>query len=163
MNDATPLGATIEPSLDALELETFLPYRLSLLAHLVSHGISSAYEARHGISPAQWRVMAAVAEQPGITAQRVVSRTPMDKVKVSRAVAGLSEQGLLRRSASPRDGRASLLTLTAAGKRVYEDIRPRAEAYAERLLEVLSPAERESLQDMLGRLVVAARGLGERG
>ncbi|MEM9300888.1 MAG: MarR family winged helix-turn-helix transcriptional regulator [Pseudomonadota bacterium] len=155
MNDSASTG---EPALD---LERFLPYRLSLLAHLVGKGISEAYRTKHGLSTAQWRVLAAVAEHPGITAQRVVAMTPMDKVMVSRAVAALSDQGLVERRASTADGRKSLLGLTGSGRRIYRAIAPRARAYAEALQEELSEAERAQLEVLTGRLIDAARRLEE--
>ena len=106
-----------------LELSSFMPYRLNQLAHLVSRGIANIYEDRHGLTAAQWRVMAAVAETPGITAQKVVEMTPMDKVTVSRAVAALCEMELLQRTASKTDGRVALLSLTTDGINIYQQIR----------------------------------------
>jgi DNA-binding MarR family transcriptional regulator len=147
---------------DALELESFLPYRLSLLADLVGRGISEAYRERHGLTTAQWRVLAAVAEYPGITAQRVVAMTPMDKVMVSRAVAALSEKRLLSRAASREDGRMSLLELTREGRRIYRAVAPRAAAYAEALQSGLSDAERREFHRLAGRLIKAARDLESR-
>jgi DNA-binding MarR family transcriptional regulator len=97
---------------DPLVLETFLPYRISRLAERVSRSLSQVYSERFGISVPQWRILATLAEAPGLTAQRVAACTNMDKVKVSRAVAELESRGHLRRERSARDGRASDLHLT---------------------------------------------------
>jgi DNA-binding MarR family transcriptional regulator len=101
---------------DPLVLETFLPYRISRLAERVSRSLSQVYSERFGISVPQWRILATLAEAPGLTAQRVAACTNMDKVKVSRAVAELESRGHLRRERSARDGRASDLHLTDEGK-----------------------------------------------
>ncbi|MCA1778441.1 MAG: MarR family transcriptional regulator, partial [Xanthomonadaceae bacterium] len=41
-----------------LELENFLPYRLSVLSNRVSQGIAATYEQRFGLSVTEWRVIA---------------------------------------------------------------------------------------------------------
>lgn len=144
---------------EVLDLDAFLPYRLSLLADLVGRGISATYERDFGLTTAQWRVLAAVARHPGATAQRIVAMTPMDKVQVSRAVARLCEQGLLARGACPRDGRSSLLSLTHRGLALYRAIAPRAAAYDRALQGALTPDEQRSLLELTARLIEAARSL----
>lgn len=142
-----------------LELGTFMPYRLNQLAHLVSRGIATIYEERHGLTAAQWRVMAAVAERPGLTAQKVVAITPMDKVTVSRAVAALCEMDLLQRNASKTDGRVALLSLTTDGANIYQQIFPKALKYADQLQQGLSQDERELYLTLTSRLINAANAI----
>jgi DNA-binding MarR family transcriptional regulator len=144
-----------------LQLDSFLPYRINLLAHLVSQGIGSTYKDRFGLSAAQWRVLAAVAQYPRITAQRVVELTPMDKVKVSRAVAALSEMGLLSRHASPRDGRVALLELTDQGWNIYSEIEPQARQYAEQLARALTPEQQRQYLELTAKLIESAVQLGD--
>ncbi len=50
----------MQNALQALELEKFLPYRLSVLAQLVSESLHDLYAAPFGLSVTQWRVMAAL-------------------------------------------------------------------------------------------------------
>jgi len=107
-----------------IRLDSFLPYRLAVLSHRLSEALAAIYEDRHGLSPPQWRVMAAVAERPGRTAQDVVRMTPMEKATVSRAVSALIARGLLKREADDRDGRSSRLVLTGAGQALYDAIAP---------------------------------------
>ena len=76
-----------------LELEGFLPYRLSVLSNTVSQAIAAEYEQRFGLSVTEWRVMAVLGRYTGISAREVAERTAMDKVAVSRAVARLLESG----------------------------------------------------------------------
>ena len=48
-----PAAAQTNPGGEAarqrLELERFLPYRLNVLAHVVSQGLSGLYGSRHGL------------------------------------------------------------------------------------------------------------------
>jgi DNA-binding MarR family transcriptional regulator len=141
-----------------LELETFLPYRLNVLASVVSQGLSSVYAERYGIGIPEWRVMATLGQFGTLTAKAIGAHSRMHKTKVSRAVAALSERDLLERRANEQDLRAAFLTLSPAGLAIYDDLVPVAKAYAEALTEGLNADERA----VLDRLVTAltARGLG---
>jgi DNA-binding MarR family transcriptional regulator len=90
-----------------LHLDKFLPYRLSVLSNTVSSAIAAAYFVNFGLSIPEWRVMAVLAANPGLSAAEVTARTAMDKVAVSRAVAALISAGRLHRTTVPAD-RATL-------------------------------------------------------
>ena len=80
-------GAAKEPHNGArLDLEAFVPYRLSVLSNRVSGAIARQYTERFGLTMAEWRVMAVLGGSPGLSARELSSRTGMDKVQVSRAV-----------------------------------------------------------------------------
>lgn len=133
----------------ALDLEHFLPYRLSVLTNTISQAIAAEYEARFGLSVTQWRAMAILGRHDNLAARDVAARSAMDKVAVSRALAGLVEQGLVRRTTAREDKRESRLRLTAAGRRVHDQIVPLALAHERRLLERLDPEERRWLTRIL--------------
>lgn len=140
------------PANGKLDLEHFLPYRLSVLSNTVSSALAGAYARRFGLTIPQWRVVAVLARSPGLSAAGVAERTAMDKVAVSRAVAGLARSGRVRRMLAASDRRRSVLTLTARGRAVYRQIVPLALAYERRLLGELSPAEQAQFDRLLGRL-----------
>ena len=83
-------------------------------------------------------------------------RTAMDKVAVSRAVAGLIEVGYLERKSSEEDARRSMLFLTSAGKSVYDDIVPMAISEEQALESVLTPEERRELTRLMEKLAQSA-------
>ena len=58
---------------------------------------------------------------------------------MTRLVAGLEEDGFVRREASPTDGRSVLVHATAKGKRVMEQGRSRRVAFLARKLRELDP------------------------
>ena len=138
-----------------IRLDRFLPYRLAVLSHRLSETLAGIYEGRHGISTPQWRVMAAVAEAPGRTAQDVVRMTPMEKATVSRAVSALIARGFLKREADDRDGRASRLMLTPAGEVAYADIAPAVREIEARLEASLPEGARERILLTLDTLETA--------
>jgi len=138
-----------------LELDRFLPYRLSVLSNIVSTAISGAYEKRFGLTIPEWRVMAVLAMTPDLSAAEVAQRTAMDKVAVSRAVASLLRERRIVRQTARADRRRSLLRLSAAGLKVYAQVVPVALDYERDLLAPLTRKDREvvdrAIRILLGR------------
>ncbi|KCZ92893.1 MarR family winged helix-turn-helix transcriptional regulator [Hyphomonas johnsonii] len=139
-----------------LRLREFLPYRLSVLSNTVSRGIADLYDRAFGLSIWQWRVMAVLGENAAITATEIGQFTAMDKVAVSRAVASLLDSGHIAREASLEDGRRALLSLTAKGKDVYEQIVPIALGAERNLVSALSAEEHAQLDGLMEKLARAA-------
>src|SRR5690242_8593047 len=108
----------------ALDLDTFMPYRLSVLSNRVSKAIAGEYSSRFGLTIPEWRVMAVLGGTPGLSARAVAERTEMDKVQVSRAVARLLRAKRIERSADGDDGRVTRLALSSRGKTIYDEIAP---------------------------------------
>lgn len=143
----------------SLELEAFLPYRLSVLSNTVSSRIAHTYSERFGLTIPQWRIIAVLGRASGLTANDVAERTAMDKVMVSRAVAALLKSGRLARRPHPDDGRSASLALTPKGRAIYEEIVPLALAIEGQLLECLSDSDARALDRALSKLSQAARSL----
>lgn len=135
-----------------LELECFLPYRLSVLSNRISQAIARIYQQRFGLDVTEWRIMAVLGRYPGLSAGEVAERTAMDKVAISRGVARLLERELITRAVHEDDRRRSILGLSEAGRAVYDEIAPLALDYEQRLLAELADEEREWLQRLLARL-----------
>lgn len=148
-------AAAAEP----LDLERFLPYRLSLLSNTVSNAIARRYSERFGLSVPAWRVMAVLGRFPGASANAVAQRTQMDKVQVSRAVAQLVRAGRVLRETSADDRRVVHLRLTPAGYAVYGEIAPLARSFEAALVGSLSAADRAALDALMERLQAAAETL----
>jgi DNA-binding MarR family transcriptional regulator len=141
-----------DPGAPALELERFLPYRLSVLSNRVSSAIERVYGDRFGVGVTEWRVMAVLGHQPRLSAGEVASRTAMDKVAVSRAVTGLVERGLVEREVHDDDRRRSVLALSPQGRAVHDQIVPMALAFEQRVLGGMDADERDLLFRLLDRL-----------
>lgn len=137
---------------DPLLLERFLPYRLSVLSNLISSRIAAHYSERFGLGIPEWRVLAVLAQEPGLSAAEVAERTAMDKVAVSRAVAALQRTGRLERAMDASDRRRSRLRLSAAGAEVYRQVVPVARRLEHDLLDALAPDDRAALDRILRAL-----------
>ena len=141
----------------ALQLEKFLPYRLSVLAQLVSESLRDLYAGPFGLSVTQWRVMAALGRFASLSASDVGQRIVMDKVAVSRAVASLMKRGLVERATDLDDRRRASLRLTPKGRTVHAQIVPLALKYEADLYEALSAEERHALNSLCDRLFAHAK------
>ena len=135
-----------------LQLDDFLPFRLSYTSNLVSERIARSYEALFGLKIPEWRLIAVIAEGQGTTQQDIGARTRMDKVTVSRAAIALFERGLITRAPNPADGRSHLLTLTPAGHTLYAQIAPKALELEAAIFGQFSSEELAALKNMLRRV-----------
>lgn len=143
-----------------LDLDHFLPYRLSILSNRASDAIARHYSDRFGLSVPEWRVMAVLGQTPGMSARDVAQRTAMDKVQVSRAVASLVDARRVNREGDETDGRVTRLSLTAKGQAIYDEVVPLALHLEEVLLSALTPQERRGLELLMAKLMRQARLLG---
>jgi DNA-binding MarR family transcriptional regulator len=141
------------PAHAPLELEHFLPYRLSILSNTVSQSIATEYQDRFELSMTEWRVMTILARFPEISAREVVDRSAMDKVAVSRAVARLVNAGRVDRGIHDGDKRRSVLQLSEAGWAIHDEVAPLARAHERELLARLDEGEQVQLNSILDKLL----------
>jgi DNA-binding MarR family transcriptional regulator len=136
----------------ALKLEQFLPYQLNVVAALVSEALSRVYARRYRIGIPEWRVLVTLGQFGVMTGKAIGAHTHMHKTKVSRAVALLEKRKLLARRINRADMRESFLSLTAAGRAIYEELAPHALDFARRLIEILTPSDRDAFQRALQQI-----------
>jgi len=150
-----------DPSVDAmgrgdnapLKLEQFLPYRLNVVASLVSQALSRIYADRYGIGVPEWRVLVTLGQFGMMTGKAIGSHSHMHKTKVSRAVAMLEQRKLVTRRANRADLREAFLALTPAGRTMYDDLAPVALDFADRLASAVDPADRAAFERSVDRLI----------
>jgi DNA-binding MarR family transcriptional regulator len=94
-----------------------------------------------------------------MTAKAIGAHTHMHKTKVSRAVALLEKRRLVARRANREDMREAFLSLTTAGRAMYEEVAPHALEFARRLTDILSPGDREAFDRALKQLTARSAEL----
>jgi DNA-binding MarR family transcriptional regulator len=137
---------------ETLQLERYLPYRLSILSNRISALISETYSAKFALSITEWRIMAVLGEYPGASADEVSLKTQIEKSILSRAINKLLQRKLLERSFDPVDKRRSMLRLTATGAAVYDELVPMSYDYEQALLTCFSDTERDQFSEFIDRL-----------
>jgi DNA-binding MarR family transcriptional regulator len=143
-----------------LNLDQFLPYRLSIASNALSERIAADYQCKFGLKIPEWRLMAVLGEGKPLTQRELVAATLMDKVTVNRAAKALADRQLIARQAHEADGRSHHLDLTETGRALYDAIVPAALATEERLESHISAAERTALMAILAKLTTAAEDYG---
>jgi DNA-binding MarR family transcriptional regulator len=143
----------------ALKLEQFLPYQLNVVASLVSQALSRVYARRYGIGVPEWRVLVTLGQYETMTAKAIGAHTYMHKTKVSRAVALMEKRRLLVRRANRADKREAFLSLTPAGRTMYEEVAPHALDFAKRLTEILTPNDRDAFNRAVAQLTARSAEL----
>jgi MarR family transcriptional regulator, organic hydroperoxide resistance regulator len=134
---------------DALELNTFVPYLLNRV------GIRIAMEIARELLPEQisyssWRVLFTLAY---VGSQQMVELAALANFEIStlsRVVAGLERDGLLKRVDGESRNRG--IALTPRGAKLIERLSPIALKYEAAALSDFTPAERQQLIALLCRL-----------
>ena len=135
-----------------LQLERYLPYRLSILSNRISALISEIYSDKFALSITEWRIMAVLGEYPDVSADEVSLKTQIEKSILSRAINKLVQRKLLQREFDPLDRRRSMLRLTATGLSVYDEVVPVSYDYEKALVSCFTDAERKQFSEFIDRL-----------
>lgn len=98
------------------------------------------------------RLLYELAHSPGLTATALAHELGLDAGYLSRLLAGLRERGLVKAQRAPHDGRQTLLSLTAAGRRAFAPLDQRSHAQAADLLQPLTETQRQELLYAAGRI-----------
>jgi DNA-binding MarR family transcriptional regulator len=107
------------------------------------------------ITPRQYAVMLAVAQNERISQIALTGKTGIDRSTMADVVRRLVNRGLLRRARSRQDSRAYELRLTDEGWRVLEGAVPKAMACDEQVLSALPEEERSTFLRQLALIVAA--------
>jgi DNA-binding MarR family transcriptional regulator len=119
-----------------------------------------------GLTPLEFAVMAYVNSsdgEPDIDQSDLAARLGVDRNTTSLLVRSLESKGLLAQRVSDADRRARLVRLTPRGEKLVAKLHPKALARQQQILDVLAPAERELLLELLIRVIEANRDLARPG
>ena len=149
----------VAPAAPQIVLEQFLPYRLNVLATVVSNALAQIYAERFDLTIPGWRIVATLGQYGVRTARDIATHAVMHKSTVSRAVSALEGRGLVVRRPNRDDRREEWLELTREGRRIYDALAPEALAFEDGLVSVLSPAEQKAFLALVDKLEGRARAL----
>jgi MarR family transcriptional regulator, lower aerobic nicotinate degradation pathway regulator len=117
-------------------------------------GALSRIAATHGLSIIQTRLLGILRDrQPTIT--ELAGFLRLDKSSVTGLVDRAEQRGLVRRTASPLDGRSVRVSLTAAGRAVVDRETAVFEDEIAVLVSDLSPGQRSRLSALASRVAIS--------
>lgn len=137
---------------DELRLDEYLPYKFSVLSGYLSQALMSQYGEAFNLTIPEWRVMAFLGNQVGLSAGEISESTRLDEVAIHRAVKCLLEKDLLTRTVDHQDRRRKPLALTRRGRDVFLAISPLALQLERDMLSCLSEREAASLRKIMAKL-----------
>jgi DNA-binding MarR family transcriptional regulator len=134
------------------DLERYLPAFLSWIASKLMRGASQHYLNVFGVGVETWRCLMLLAIENSISAQQVSRIIGMDKASVSRCFKRMQASGLITMGLDDADGRLRIAKLTPKGRKLHDQMIGIALERERALVEVLSPAELDTLIGLLRRL-----------
>jgi DNA-binding MarR family transcriptional regulator len=140
------------PTDTQLNLSRYVPGLVTFLANKLATGASHCYRKHFGIGVVEWRMLSMLAVESDITANRICQAIGLDKSAVSRSLQTLEAAGRITSQLDPKDARRYTVRLTASGKELHDRVLKVALERESRLLSGLTPAEVDTLIDLLGRL-----------
>lgn len=124
-------------------------------AHLESSLLG--FFARYGLTAADFRVVVGLRRAGApyrMSQSSLMAQLELTSGTVSVRLDRLSKAGIIAREPDPDDRRGSLVTLTDRGTRLFDEMAPAHLANEDLLLSALSAEERDTLADLLRRLLL---------
>lgn len=135
-----------------LDLERYVPALLTFLTNKLSSSASACYRKHYGIGIVEWRVLAMLAVENHITANRVGQVIGLDKSAISRSLQTLEREGYVTSEVDTEDARRYTVSLTPGGRQLHDRVLETAVRREEVLLADLSEREVDTLIDLLHRM-----------
>lgn len=136
-----------------LPIDDALFFKLIRVVNLMARPFSEQIGRANRITLNEWRVMLVLASHPGSAAREVALHSGLDKMTVSRAIAGLGRRRRIARQVDLNDKRRTRLWLNATGQKVYERIGTLAGERERRLFSQVSATAQAQMGRTLDRLI----------
>ncbi|MGA9664978.1 MAG: MarR family transcriptional regulator [Gallionella sp.] len=131
----------------------FLPLLRELSGAYQAFEIYSAAHIRSlSITPAQFDIVATLGNTPGMSPKELGEKTLITKGTLTGVVDRLVVKKLVRRAASPSDGRCQIIQLTPQGEKLFLRIFPAHLTHMERAFGKFSSKDLAGMTDSLHRL-----------
>ncbi len=141
--------------LDPAEIELRTWVQLVRIFHRLQRRLELALEA-HGLSLAQFDVLATIAAAEGPSQQELAERLLVTKGNICGLVDRMQASGLVERRSDPDDRRTNRMYLTRSGKSLLSRAAPGQLAMVKKFLGALTAAELQRLFDYFDRIEEAA-------
>jgi DNA-binding MarR family transcriptional regulator len=140
-------------------VDDYLPALLAQASKLISTEFHREVQMA-GFSVTEWRILASLTGQPGISigglAQISVSKQPT----VTRLLDRMEARGYVERFAHGTDRRVTMVRITEAGKTIVASLIQKAKEHERRVLQPFGLKRAEALKVTLRRIIELHRPLG---
>lgn len=136
-----------------VRLDRTLTYRLHLLHKLTDQESQRRYPEVTGLTMSDGRCLTTIGTFEPLSVNDLARRSNLTKGQASRAAQALVDQGMVLKADHPGDGRGVVLTLTAAGRKVWLKAMRMVEERNQGILACLDESEQAQLSAFLDRLI----------
>jgi len=137
-------------------VDNYLGYLLGQANHALYKDFDDQVRAA-GLTSIEWRVLATLHDGEPLTVSQLAHEVLSKQPTVTKLVRRMQEQGWLAVQDDPMDQRRTLVSVTAAGRRLVKPLVGKARDHESKLLRTLGAAEKVALRKLLGKLTLAAR------
>jgi len=131
-----------------------LGYLLVQANHALYKNFDSQVRAA-GLSAIEWRVLATLQDGPPLTVSQLAHEVLSKQPTVTKLVQRMAEQGWVQLRADRDDQRRTLVSATAAGRKLVRPLLRKARAHESDVLRHLGSAEQAALRKLLAKLARA--------
>lgn len=134
------------------EFDLSLPMRLLKAREVVMRKFMPTLRS-HGLSAQQWRVLRALMEAEQRDASEISGRCAILMSSLSRILRNLHRRGLISRKICAGDQRRSLISITAQGRSLVNEIAPISEQRYDHIARKFGSENLSNLYSLLSELI----------
>ena len=132
-------------------VDGYLGYLLGQANHALYKDFDAHVRAA-GLSSIEWRVLATLHDSDPLPVSQLAHEVLSKQPTITKLVQRMCEQGWLALQADAADQRRTLVTTTAAGKRLVRPLMEKARTHEAAMLQALPAADRTALKKLLSKL-----------
>jgi DNA-binding MarR family transcriptional regulator len=132
-------------------IDNYLGYLLGQANHALYKEFDSHVKAA-GLSSIEWRVLATLHDAQPLTVSQLAHEVLSKQPTVTKLVQRMAEQGWVTLLADPSDQRRTLVSATAAGRRLVRPLVTKARAHETAKLSALASSEKAALKKLLSKI-----------
>jgi homoprotocatechuate degradation regulator HpaR len=132
--------------------ERSLPMQLMLAREAVMQRFRPHLNAR-GMTDQQWRIVRALNEVDAIEIADLGRACCLHAASLSRILPNLERDGLIARRNSKNDQRRVIVSLTAKGRRLFDEVAPESEAIYSELAREIGPKRLDQIYSLLDEVI----------
>jgi homoprotocatechuate degradation regulator HpaR len=108
---------------------------------------------KHGLSEQQWRVLRALAEAGSMEIHALGAMCQIHPASLSRMLPNLENEGRIERRPAAEDQRSTIVSITAAGKLLFQRMAKESEQIYASIERRIGPRELKQLYDLLEKTI----------
>ena len=123
-----------------LHFDNYLLYQLAMTSHVISKDFHDELKEL-GVSAVDWRILYCLWSSPGIRLTELAKHVLYKQPRVTKRVAVLQRESLVKKTVKTDDRRNIYLRLTPKGQSLVKPLIEKAHAHEQKILSVLSESE----------------------